>query len=94
MEQQFSIAEAKNKLTAIIHAVENGPAVKLTRYGRPVAVLLSASEYDRLRGGQGKFWSELVALRKIIDEGGVEITGADFEGLRDPSPGRDMDFQT
>jgi prevent-host-death family protein len=48
MEKQFSIAEAKSKLPAIIHSVEDGPSVKLTRHGKPVAVLLSIREYEQL----------------------------------------------
>ena len=45
MERQFTIAEAKSRLPAIIHSVEDGPSVKLTRHGKPVAVLLSIHEY-------------------------------------------------
>jgi len=38
MQKQYSIAEAKNKLPAIIHDVEEGSIVQFTRRGRPVAV--------------------------------------------------------
>jgi len=48
MRKQFSINEAKNKLPAIIHYVEKGPFVELTRRETPVAVLLSIEEYERL----------------------------------------------
>ena len=44
MQKQFSIAEAKNRLPTIVHSVENGPPVELTRRGKPVAVLLSIQE--------------------------------------------------
>jgi antitoxin Phd len=47
MERQFTIAEAKSRLPAIIHSVEDGPSVKLTRHGKPVAVLLSICEYEQ-----------------------------------------------
>jgi prevent-host-death family protein len=43
MTRQVSIAEAKNRLPAIVHQVEKGSGVQLTRYGKPVAVLLSTS---------------------------------------------------
>lgn len=49
MKDQISIAEAKNKLPSIIHYVEKGPNIQLTRRGKPVAVLLSIREYKRLR---------------------------------------------
>ncbi|RKX84487.1 MAG: hypothetical protein DRP70_13170 [Spirochaetes bacterium] len=44
----FSISRAKNELTQIIHAVETGPPVELTRHGKAAAVLLSVSDYDAL----------------------------------------------
>jgi len=44
----FSIFRAKNELTQIIHAVETGPPVELTRHGKAAAVLLSLSDYDAL----------------------------------------------
>jgi prevent-host-death family protein len=43
MQKQFSIAKAKNELPSIIHS-----SVRLTRHGRPVAVLLSIREYEKL----------------------------------------------
>ena len=48
MQKQFSIAEAKNRFPTIIHNVEKGPYVELTRRGKPVAVVLSIKEYEQL----------------------------------------------
>ena len=92
MENQYSIAEAKNKLPSIIHSVEKGPSVKLTRRGRPVAVLLSIKEYERLRQKKEGFWRDLKAFRKLAEKEGIEISDADFKGLRDYSPGREVDW--
>ena len=60
MEDQYTIAEAKNRLPSIIHSVEKGPSVKLTRRGRPVAVLLSIAEHERLHEQKGNFWASLM----------------------------------
>ena len=90
MERQISLSQAKNKLTAIVHDVENGPAVKLTRHGKPVDVLLSTKEYGSLLQTCGNFGNSLTVLRKKMHLSGIEITDADFEGLRDQSPGRDI----
>lgn len=49
MPRDISIAEARNKLPALVHSVEGGPAVRLTRRGKPVAMLVSLEEYERLR---------------------------------------------
>ena len=45
---ETTITEAKNTLTALVHQVESGEIVHLTRHGRPVAVLLSEADYRRL----------------------------------------------
>ena len=88
MERQFSIAEAKSKLTAIIHSVEDGPLVKLTRHGKPVAVLLSIREYEQLAKNKAGFWSALTKFRSILEKENIKISDADFEDLRDTSTGR------
>ena len=48
MAKQYSISDARNNLPSIVKQVEYGPAVELTRRGRPVAVLISHKEYERL----------------------------------------------
>jgi antitoxin Phd len=89
MEKQFSIAEAKSKLPAIIHSVEHGPSVKLTRHGKPVAVLLSIREYEQLAKKKEGLWNALTHFRSILTQDVVQITDADFEDLRDRSLGRE-----
>lgn len=90
MQKQFSIAEAKNRLPAIIHDVEKGPYVELTRRGKPVAILLSIHEYERIGRKNTGFWSALSEFRqKVVDEG-IWISDDDFKGLRDISSGRDV----
>lgn len=86
MESQYTISQAKNSLPAIVHSVEKGPSVKLTRRGRPVAVLLSIKEYEKLSAKRESFWDALTALRK--QAGNFEISDEDFEDLRDRSLGR------
>lgn len=92
MPEQFSIAEAKNKLTSLIHRVEDGTPVQFTRRGKPVAVLLSVQEYQRLTENQKDFWEALVDFRESITEEGVEITDTDFEGVRDNTSGRKVEI--
>ena len=89
MEKQFSIAEAKSKLPAIIHSVEDGPSVKLTRHGKPVAVLLSIREYEQLSKNKTGFWKVLSEFRSKLEVEDIKITDADFEDIRDASTGRE-----
>jgi prevent-host-death family protein len=90
MEKQFSIAEAKNNLTSMIRDVEAGIFLKITRHGKPVAVLLSIREYDLLKIKKGDFWAKLVQFRKEMEKENVEITDSDFMDLRDSFFGREV----
>jgi len=93
VKRQFSIAEAKNKLPSIIHQVEKGPSVKLTRRGEPVAVLLSVHEYELMDQKSSGFWNALMTFRQVRQDRAVQITDSDFEGLRDSSAGREVQFE-
>ena len=93
MQKQFSIAEAKNRLPAIIHYVEKGPYIELTRRGKPVAVLLSIQEYERLSRKYSGFWNPILEFRRKTEDEGVEISDRDFNGLRDLSSGREVQLR-
>lgn len=92
MEPQYTIAEAKDKLPSIVHFVEKGSPVRLTRHGRPVAVLLSVGQYEKLTRGVEGYWNALKSFRQQMKEEGIDVSDADFEGLRDVSPGREVDL--
>ena len=93
MQKQYSIAEAKSGLPSIVHEVEDGPAVRLTRHGRPVAVLMSVQEYERLMEKREGFWKALTTFRNARENEGIEIASLDFDGLRDISKGREGEGQ-
>lgn len=91
-KHQFSIAEAKNRLPAIVHFVEKGSYVQLTRRGKPVAVLLSMQEYESLIRKKIGFGAALAEFRRQHMDEGIEISDRDFEGIRDNSTGREVQF--
>jgi len=93
MQKQISIAEAKNRLPTIIHYVEKGPYVELTRRGKPVAVLLSIQEYERLSRKYTGFWNAFSEFRRKAEDEGIEISDRNFKGLRDLSSGREVEFK-
>ena len=93
MQKQFSIAEAKNRLPNIIHYVEKGPHVELTRRGKPVAMLLSIREYERLSRKYTGFWNAISEFRRKFEDEGIEISERDFKGLRDLSVGREVELR-
>ncbi len=89
MIPSYSVAEARNRFVEIIHDLERMPRVEVTRRGRPVAILISPEEYQRLCGGGATFWDAYTAFRETypLDEQGVEPEA--FAGVRDASPGRE-----
>lgn len=92
MAREYSIAHAKDHLAAAVRAAEAGEPVTLTRRGRPVAVIVSEADYRRLTGSRGDFWTALQEFRESARGDGVAFDASDFDGLRDRSPGRDVDL--
>jgi antitoxin Phd len=90
--KQYSIPETRHRLPGIIHEVEQGSPVEVTRRGRPVAVILSLEEYRRLSEGRPSFGELFDQFRISVDLAALNFTAADFEGLRDRSPGRDLQW--
>lgn len=43
--QQVPLYEAKNRLTSLVHEVEQGNSIRLTRHGKAVAVLMGDKDY-------------------------------------------------
>ncbi|HET9927824.1 MAG TPA: type II toxin-antitoxin system prevent-host-death family antitoxin, partial [Rubrobacter sp.] len=74
---------------AIVHELEARDLIELTRRGEPVAVMLSLREYRRLKRGREKFWDAYLAFRETVDLSSLGIEPEIFEGVRDPSPGRE-----
>lgn len=91
MQKQFSIAEAKNRLPALVHHTDAGVAIELTRRGKAVAVIISMQDYERLTRRREGFWSALQNFRHELQLELEEsaVTDADFANLRDRSPGRE-----
>lgn len=61
----ITIAEAHNRLSALLRKAQNNPVV-LTRRGKPVGVLISPEEYDRLR--QFEAFYQVVQLSQTVRE--------------------------
>lgn len=88
MSRRYSIAEARSRLPSLLDEAEAGIEVELTRRGRPVAVLVSRREFDRLRGRHRHFGDAYKRFveRHSLKEMGVE---ADFAAsIRDRTTGR------
>jgi len=91
MTQQYSIAEARDRLPGIVHEVEDGAPVELTRRGKPVAVIVSIDDFRRMSSKRPDFWELYQQWRQSGDPSDLE--GDDpFANVRDRSPGRDFEW--
>jgi prevent-host-death family protein len=91
---QVSIVEAKNALTRLIYEAERGAAIHITRYGKPVAVLVSKEAYERLkaREQQTDFWQAIQEWRAQTSFDWPELTPEEVDSWRDRSPGREFSW--
>jgi prevent-host-death family protein len=89
MSRRYSIAEARSQLPAIVDEAESGQEIELTRRGKPVAIVVSIREFERLRGSRPRF-SE--AYGKFLEAHPLDEARLD-EGfaasVRDRSRGRE-----
>ncbi len=90
--KSLSIAEAKSHLSQLVHQVEDGPPVQLTRRGRPVAMVVSIRDYQRFTPGHD-VWDAVRKLRESHDLEALDIDPDEvFAVEHDPSPGRDFSW--
>lgn len=90
MNKEYSIAEARNNLAAIVRELATTHRVRFTRRGKPVAVLIDIDEYERLVSGTGQFWQHYAEFRERVDLAELNIAPDLFDDVRDASPGREV----
>ena len=88
MLQRYSIAEARVHLPRMVDQAEAGDEVELTRRGRPVAVLISRQEFDRLHGRCLHFGETYRNFLEKYSLNEIGVAGGFFASTRDKSPGR------
>ncbi len=74
-----SIYEARNNFSALVKAAEAGEVVALTRYDKPVAVIISYGEYERKSAEAGDWLSDW--RKKHADE--LDDVGFDVSPSRE-----------
>jgi prevent-host-death family protein len=91
MVKKYSVAEAQENFTDVVHEAEEGNQVELTRHGKPVAVLIGAEDFERLAKGAPDFWELYEKFRRDFNLEELDINPDEIFGdVRDPSPGRDF----
>ncbi|MGH2581550.1 MAG: type II toxin-antitoxin system Phd/YefM family antitoxin [Anaerolineales bacterium] len=77
--ESISIAEAHNRLSALIRKLRKTP-ITLTRRGKPVGVLLAPEEYERLR--QFEAYSQVLRVSQALRDSNVKA-GELYRASRD-----------
>ncbi|PSB35504.1 type II toxin-antitoxin system prevent-host-death family antitoxin [Chlorogloea sp. CCALA 695] len=93
MSQQYPIEQISFNFDKILQEVEQGEPIQISWQGKQVAVMLSASEYERLLTKQVGFWESVQQFRQEYE---VEKADIDpdvvFGDVRDKSPGSEVIF--
>ena len=72
--------EAKNRLSELLDAVENGEEIMITKHGRPVARLVPVDKFDRAKAREAAEW--LIQFRKKHPLRGLKIKDLINEGRK------------
>lgn len=67
----ISIAEAHNRLSQLLDQARKGP-ITITRRGKPVGVLITADEYERLR--QVQAYLQMINLAHTLRASSLSAT--------------------
>ena len=80
-EKEYSIAEARDQLAALVHAAERGRTVRIARRGKPAVVLISESEFRRSRPNAARGVGEAILAWRARFQG-VALTDAEIGSWR------------
>ena len=92
MPKRYSIAEARSSLPTIVDQAEAGAEVELTRRGKPVAVLISHRQLERLRNDRPHF---IDVYRAFLLKHSLKVVGVDnafFQTTRAKDAGRKVNL--
>lgn len=83
-----SIYNARNNFSALVKSAEEGEVVELTKYDKPVAVIISYSEYEKLQEKKPDFLQALENLKAEYSDV-IDDEGLPFERSREcPDPNK------
>lgn len=91
----YALYEAKAQLTSIVREVETGPAVKLSRHGKPVAILMGIEQYKNIQNTGRNLSSALRSYQASMGEciiESVETNVDPFKNLRAKDTGRSVEL--
>jgi len=91
-DEQYSIAEARHDLAALVRKLEDKGQIQITRRGKIVAMLLSIREYQRLTAERRGFWEAYTDFCSAVNPAKLQIDVEIFNNARSREPGREIDL--
>jgi len=93
MAKSYSIAEARQHFSEVVDRAAAGTPVRISRRGRPVAVIVAATWFDANGRKPVSFWEAYQAFRKKLELADIDLDPDEiFKDVRDRGPGRDFRF--
>jgi prevent-host-death family protein len=89
---QYSATNARTELSALLRNLNDRQPVTLTRYGKPLAVLMSMNAYQRIVVVRPSFWDAYQAFLRSHPLEQLAIEPDVFGGVRGTSPAREAHF--
>lgn len=72
-----TIYDARNSFSSLVKIAEGGEPVELTRHEKPVAVIISYDDYEKLTKPKESFYDWLMKFREknadLLDDEGIPI---------------------
>jgi prevent-host-death family protein len=90
MPKSCSISQAQHNLTRLLQQLEHHSRIELTHRGKPVAMLLSLAEVNRLSAKAQNFWAAYSAFAAAVDLPRLKIDPQVFEAVRDQAGGGEI----
>ena len=90
--RQLPLDEAGARLPALVRDIAARGPIELTDEGQPVAVIVAPDEYRRLAGDRPDTWDAYQKFRAEVDLEELGIDESFLDGLRDRSPGHEIDL--
>ncbi len=86
-----AISHLKNHLPEIVHEVENGEDIQITRHGKPVAVIVSLEKYNTIFKSEKGIFSAYLRWRQCYPEA-TGFTDNEIKQMGDPKPHEPANF--
>lgn len=77
-----TIYDARNSFSSLVKIAEGGEPVELTRHEKPVAVIISYDDYEKLTKPKESFYDWLMKFREknadVLDDEGIPIPDDEY----------------